>query len=311
MIALAVDGLLCLILLVGAALAVGVRGAMASVIGFVAFGLVLAIAWVRLGAVDLALAEAAIGAGLTGFLLMNAVARLRAIGVEAPVERFRLGAAATAAAVLALVALCGQALFALDGDGAGLQRLADEGLVRLGIDNPVTAVLLDYRALDTLLEVVVLVAALGCVWAVTEEAAWGGRPGARQRAAPEGVLAVFARALPQVGLIVAFYLVWTGSDHPGGAFQGGVVLAATALVVVFGGVLEPPAISRTIVRLAIVAGPAVFLGFGVAAAATGHFLALPGTHAKTVLLVIETALAVSIAAVLALAVLGPPQRGTP
>jgi multisubunit Na+/H+ antiporter MnhB subunit len=310
-IAFAVDGLLCLLLLAGAALAVGMRGAMASVIAFVAFGLVLAIAWVRLGAVDLALAEAAIGAGLTGFLLMNAVARLRAMGVAAPVERFRLGAAATAAAVVALVALCGQALLTLGGDGEGLQRLAAEGLVRLGIENPVTAVLLDYRALDTLLEVVVLLAALGCVWAVTEEGAWGGRPGLRQRAAPEGVLAVFARALPQVGLVVGFYLVWAGSDHPGGAFQGGVVLAATALLVVLGGVIEAPSVSRTLLRLAVVAGPAAFLALGVAAAATSHFLALPETYTKTVLLVIESALAVSIGAILALAVLGPPQRGVP
>jgi uncharacterized MnhB-related membrane protein len=37
----------------------------------------MALAWVRLAAPDVALAEAAIGAGLTGALLMAALARLR------------------------------------------------------------------------------------------------------------------------------------------------------------------------------------------------------------------------------------------
>lgn len=47
-----------------------------AIVLFVAFGLLMALAWVRLQAVDIALAEAAIGAGLTGALLMAALARL-------------------------------------------------------------------------------------------------------------------------------------------------------------------------------------------------------------------------------------------
>lgn len=47
-----------------------------SIILFIAFGLILSISWVRLGAVDVALAEAAIGAGITGILLLNAVGHM-------------------------------------------------------------------------------------------------------------------------------------------------------------------------------------------------------------------------------------------
>ena len=47
-----------------------------AIVLFIAFGLVMALAWVRLDAPDIALAEAAIGAGLTGALLMAAYARL-------------------------------------------------------------------------------------------------------------------------------------------------------------------------------------------------------------------------------------------
>jgi uncharacterized MnhB-related membrane protein len=47
-----------------------------GVVLFVAFGLLMALCWMRLGAPDVALAEAAIGAGLTGALLMSSLARL-------------------------------------------------------------------------------------------------------------------------------------------------------------------------------------------------------------------------------------------
>ena len=47
-----------------------------AIVLFIAFGLLMALAWVRLDAPDVALAEAAIGAGLTGALLLTALARL-------------------------------------------------------------------------------------------------------------------------------------------------------------------------------------------------------------------------------------------
>ncbi len=54
------------------------RGTFAAVVGFVAYGLLLTLVWVRLDAIDVALTEAAIGGGLTGALLLGAAARLRA-----------------------------------------------------------------------------------------------------------------------------------------------------------------------------------------------------------------------------------------
>lgn len=53
-----------------------------SVVLFIAFGLLTALAWVRLAAPDIALAEAAIGAGITGALLLDAAGHLR--GREVP-----------------------------------------------------------------------------------------------------------------------------------------------------------------------------------------------------------------------------------
>jgi uncharacterized MnhB-related membrane protein len=55
-----------------------------AIVLFIAFGLLMALAWVRLDAPDVALAEVAIGAGLTGALLMAALARLRDTEIATP-----------------------------------------------------------------------------------------------------------------------------------------------------------------------------------------------------------------------------------
>lgn len=47
-----------------------------AVILFIVFGLLMTLAWVRLNAPDIALAEAAIGTGLTGILMLDAVAHI-------------------------------------------------------------------------------------------------------------------------------------------------------------------------------------------------------------------------------------------
>lgn len=44
-----------------------------AIVLFIAFGLLMALAWARLAAPDIALAEAAIGAGITGALLLDAL----------------------------------------------------------------------------------------------------------------------------------------------------------------------------------------------------------------------------------------------
>lgn len=56
-----------------------------SVVLFIALGLLTALAWVRLAAPDIALAEAAIGAGITGALLLDAVGHLRNREVPFPI----------------------------------------------------------------------------------------------------------------------------------------------------------------------------------------------------------------------------------
>jgi uncharacterized MnhB-related membrane protein len=71
------DGPLIAALLLSATAALLARDSFRAVVMFIIFGLLMALAWVRLDAPDLALAEAAIGAGLSGALLLDAVGHLR------------------------------------------------------------------------------------------------------------------------------------------------------------------------------------------------------------------------------------------
>ncbi|MGH8276081.1 MAG: Na(+)/H(+) antiporter subunit B, partial [Steroidobacteraceae bacterium] len=92
------------------------REVFAAVVGYVAYGLVISIVWVRLFAVDVALTEAAIGSGVTGVLLVRAAARLRdapeAEASEQPSEPQRFWAAVLC--VLVTVALAAVVLLLPD-----------------------------------------------------------------------------------------------------------------------------------------------------------------------------------------------------
>lgn len=308
---LAFDAVLGL-LLVGAALsAVNGRDLFAAIAFFVTYGILIALAWLRLGAIDVALAEVAIGAGLTGVLLIGAWSMLHRQGSgldepETPLAT-RLAAGTASLAVAGLLAFAALTLAEKD---AGLGALVGETLDQSGVTNPVTAVLLNFRAYDTLLESVVLLVALVALWALTPDALWGGVPGLRQHARPDGVLATFGRLLPPIGLLVAVYIVWTGSDRPGGAFQGGTILAAVWLLAAMAGLARTPRVSSTVLRGALVAGPAVFLAIGTAGAFAGTFLGFPPAFAKTLILTVEVALAFSIAVTLALLVAGAPREAS-
>lgn len=309
--AFAFDAMLCLLLVAAALFAVGGRELFASIAFFVTYGVLAGLAWLRLGAIDVALAEVAIGAGLTGVLLMGAWSTLRRLCGEAdddPAMPFwpRLGAAAACAAVAGLLAA---AVMALPEGTPGLLPLVAENLPQSGVGNPVTAVLLNFRAYDTLMESVVLLVGLVAVWTLTPKALWGGRPGLRQHARPHGVLATFGRLLPPLGIVVAVYVVWAGGDKHGGAFQGGTILAAVWLLVVMAGIAQEPRLSSRPLRVALVAGPGLFLAIGLAGVPFGAFLGFPVDFAKTLILAIEFALTFSIAVTLALLVAGTPREG--
>jgi multisubunit Na+/H+ antiporter MnhB subunit len=306
-------------LLLGAAIlavalaTVGARRDFTAVALFIAYGLLLSLAWVRLDAVDVAMTEAAIGAGLSGVLLLGAAqrvaGRLDAPPADAPgrlaTVLIGLGCAGVTAALAAAVLLL----------PAAAPSLAPETMAALpatGLGNPVTGVLMSFRGLDTLLEAAVLVLAVIAVWALAPDAAWGGVPGPRQPMAGDGALALLARLLPPIGIVVAIHILWAGADGPGGKFQAAAILAAMWILAWMAGLARAPRCASRPLRVAVAAGPAVFIAAGLGGILVeGAFLAYPPGWAKPIILAVEIVLTASIAAALALLVMGPPVPETP
>jgi multisubunit Na+/H+ antiporter MnhB subunit len=301
---------LAVLVLVLALWTVVARDTFTAVVGFVAYGLLLALVWVRLQGIDVALTEAALGSGLTGAMLLSAAARLRRTEGPAHAERpgvpTRVAATLVAGAVTAVLAV---AVLALPDPAPTLAPQIAENLAVTGVGNPITAVLLAFRAMDTLLEATVVLFALIGVWSLAPDRAWGGRPGPLHRVDPDGSLAYLARVLPPIGIMVAVYIFWIGADLPGGKFQGATLLAAMWLLVMMAGLGDAPPVSLTRLRIALVAGPVIFIVIGAAGVVfAGGFLAYPDGYAKPLIKVIEWALLPSLALTLALIVAGAPQR---
>ena len=289
------------------------RDTFGAAVGFIAFGLLLTLVWVQLHGVDVALTEAAIGGGLTGALLIGASARLRPTEAASRAERAGpltlVPAALLAGGVTLALAVC---VLTLPDPAPTLAGEVVANIAPTGVGNPITAVLLAFRAMDTLLESIVLLFALIGVWSLAPNADWGGRPGPLHPADPNGMLAFLARVLPPIGVVVGLYIFWVGADHPGGKFQGATILAAMWLLAIMAGLADTPPISRTWLRGVLVLGPLVFVAIGgVGVVAAGAFLAYPEGLAKPLILVIEAALLPTLALTLALLLAGAPQRAEP
>lgn len=307
----ALDIGLALLVLAVAGWTIFAREAFSAVVSYVAYGLFLALVWARLFALDVALTEAAIGGGATGVLLITAAVRLRRNDVplshEPPGAGLKLAASVLSVVVAGALATV---VLLMPDPGATLAPEAGQHLAEVGLGNAIAAVLMAYRAFDTMLEKVVLILAVIGVWSLTANRYWGGVAGPPPLPArPQGALAFLAQLLPPLGIVIAIHIVWVGPNEPGGAFQGGALLAAMWLIVIMARLSEVPAVTSRWLRLALIAGPAVFLAIGLfGSAASLGFLAYPPGLAKPLILLIEVFKLLSIAVTLPLLVLGPPDR---
>jgi multisubunit Na+/H+ antiporter MnhB subunit len=303
------DAGLAALLVTVAGAAIAARTTFAAVVALVAQGLVLVLVWVRLEAPDVALTEAAVGAS-TGVLLLGAATRLRAREDATRAARPSAGLrAATALLCVGVAAGLAAAVLAFPDPAPSLAAASAQHLPELELGNPVTAALLAYRSIDTLLEKVVLLAGLLAVWSLAPDRLWGARPAGTLRARRDGALDLLARLLPPIGIVVGVYLVWTASDHPGGAFPGSAILAAMWVLARMAGLVEWPALADRRLRIALAAGPLAFFAIGLAGFAFAEgFLAYPDGFAKPLIVALEIPMTLSVAATLAMMIAGAPSE---
>jgi multisubunit Na+/H+ antiporter MnhB subunit len=175
----------------------------------------------------------------------------------------------------------------------GLRSVVYAELAQSGAENPVTAVLLNFRGYDTLLEIAVLTAALVGVWAL------GHAPRIRETA-PSPVLLGMTSVLLPLAAVICAYLLWVGKALPGGAFQAGSVLAAAGVLFILSGRRPRLPLPDLPMRWAAIVGLAVFLAVALGVMGSGrHFLEYPPGLAAALILLIETAATLSIAVILA------------
>ena len=185
----------------------------------------------------------------------------------------------------------------------GLIQTVNAQLGLSGVSNPVTAVLLNFRGYDTLLEMVVLLLALMGVWAL------GGAAYIHYHA-PGPVLDILVQLLTPLLILVAAYLLWAGAHAPGGAFQAGSVLGAAGVLLLLAGWRPRIALMALPLRLVLILGPAAFVATAlVTLISKGQLLTYPVNYAGVFILILEAAATLSIGVTLAaLFVGGQPQH---
>ncbi|MBE1525156.1 Na(+)/H(+) antiporter subunit B [Nesterenkonia lutea] len=264
--------------------------------GLLGLGVLCTLAWLRLGSVDVALAEASIGGGILAALLVwlsfHAPAHSSPDAAAEPRWSWLRPAAGTvcaAALVLVFAAVWLRAEQALPAWDAALRQ----EMTIDGVEHEITGVLLVFRFYDTLLETAVLMLTAVAALALGRDETSAGLPAVSQPLSSAGqpvipsTLHWLVRVLAPVLLLLGLWLLFAGSTDSGGAFQSGAVLCAV-LILLRSSQVPLGGLTRVWLRPALVAGVIVFI-----LAALTH-LAAPFSF--PVLLTVEILLALGIAA---------------
>ncbi len=230
-----------------------------------------------LHAADVALTEAAVGAGISTVLFLGALA------LTSERERYK-----TSSKLLSFIVVSAAALVVIyatfdkprlgDPDAPAQVHVAPWYLENtpkhMDIPNVVTAVLGSYRGYDTLGEVyVVFVAGIGVLFLLGQG---GTRAALRNERANEGlrhhlIPRVVGRVLIPFILLFGLYVQFHGEYGPGGGFQAGAIIAAALILyALLEGESRALMVLPQRVLLGLVAvGPLIYLAVGIAGMVLG------------------------------------------
>jgi multisubunit Na+/H+ antiporter MnhB subunit len=271
-----------------------------SIVLFITFGMLLSLAWTRLKSPDIAIAEAAVGAGLAGVLLMDALGAFSS-------SQDRPTHGKSFALLIPFAVLAGLMTFAImfiPDEFQGLGPLVRKSMPDTHLEYPVTAVLLDFRGYDTWLELgVLLVAVLGVLCVRNASTI----KGSILPAPAEPVGRWIIKLLLPLMVLIGGYLLWLGAFAPGGAFQAGVVLASAGVMLWQAGHPSAALLPRLCWKIILSSGFVFFLILALSSMFfNDQFMSHP--EAKIWILGLEYAATLSIALCLISLVLASPGR---
>jgi multisubunit Na+/H+ antiporter MnhB subunit len=173
-----------------------------------------------------------------------------------------------------------------------ISEIAD-ALPNSGVSHPITAVLLNFRGYDTLLEMLVLLLALVGVRSL------GALPPMPPAPSTSPVLLELLRDLAPLLVLVAIYVLWRGSSGPGGAFQAGALLGAAGVLFLLTERPTADAPAELPLKPLLALGVSAFALMALALAMLeGALLAYPAELAGALIFCIEALATASIAATL-------------
>jgi len=237
----ALFGIFLLTLLVITALAVvRTRNLFVAVMLLGIFSLLIAANFLLLDAADVALTEAAVGAGISTVLFLGALALMSEREHAATPHRWLSLAVVISATLVVLYATFDKPTFG-DPDAPVQRHVAPWYLEKtpeyIDVPNVVTAILASFRGYDTLGEVfVVFTAGIGVLFLLSArhghaarrrpDSLDGSRIGLRDDLIPR----VVGRLLVPFILLFGLYVQFHGDYGPGGGFQAGALIAAAFIL---------------------------------------------------------------------------------
>ncbi len=240
------------------------------------FSLLIAANFLLLDAADVALTEAAVGAGISTVLFLGALALTSERERAGTPHRWLSLAVVVSATLVVLYATFDKPTF---GDpGAPVHRHVAPWYIEktpeyIDVPNVVTAVLASFRGYDTLGEVfVVLTAGIGVLFLLSArhghaarrraDRADGSRIGLRDDLIPR----VVGRLLVPFILLFGLYVQFHGDFGPGGGFQAGALIAAAFILyaLVEGEDRTLAALPRSALLALMVSGALLYGGVGLA-----------------------------------------------
>ena len=290
------------------------------------FSLLTASLFGLMDAVDVAFTEAAVGVGVSTVLVLTVLALTHSREAVTPRNR-RLPAVAVVVAAGGALVYASQDLPAFGSADSPIQThpITDVYLVEsqedIGIPNVVTEVLASYRGLDTLGELIVVFTAgltvlslLGTL-APPEDC----KPPGRFHLTDYRVIRIVSGLLMPFILLFALYVLFHGDYGPGGGFQAGVIFASGFVLygLVFGLDRAQQVVPPRVLWLLVSLGPLVYAGVGVTTMLLGGtFLDYdmlnqghPESGQHLGILVVETAIGLTVAAVMMTIFFGFASRG--
>ncbi len=228
-----------------------------AVVIFMAYSCIMSVIWIIIESPDLAITEAAVGAGVSSILFFVTLKKIHAVEHEEEAEKpedivemethwemkfFSVLYKVTAGVIcLSLIIILLSVVSRLPEFGASstpdnnevVQRYITKGMEETGAVNIVTGIILDYRAFDTFGEACVLFVAVSCVMILlrvdTKSSSLSMPSGENDRLyEPKNdlILQKTAKILVPIIMLFGVYIIANGHLSPGGGFAGGAIIGA-------------------------------------------------------------------------------------